>query len=349
MTLRRRVLPGTPALAGVLALGMAALTAAACAAQAPAVVQTPADYAGAPPGCAASAADRRVSAAAALASALALARPGETIVLAAGIYRGDFTVIASGRPAAPITLCGPRNAVLEGPSVQRGYVLHLDGASWWRVLGFTVDGGQKGIVTDRASHDLLSGLYVHSTGDEAIHLRSFSSDDTITHTVIRDTGLLDQFYGEGIYVGSAYQDWCAYTGCGPDASDDDQIIGNDISGTTAENIDVKEGTTGGLIAGNDFAGAGMVVSAATAWVNVKGNDWTIEDNTGTGSIGDGFRDVQVYPGWGIGNVFTGNDARVDGPGYGFYVQSSHLGVSVACDNLVSGAARGLSDIPCSSS
>jgi hypothetical protein len=290
-----------------------------------------------------------VSAATALARALALARPGETIVLAAGIYRGDFTATASGRPAAPVTLCGPRDAVLEGPSVQTGDVLHLDGASWWRVLGFTVDGGQKGIVTDHARHDLLSGLYVHSTGDEAIHLRSFSSDDTISHTVIQDTGLLNHFYGEGIYVGSAHRNWCAYSGCGPDASDDDQIISNDISETTAENIDIKEGTAGGLIAGNHFDGAGMVASAATAWVNVKGNDWTIEDNTGRGSIGDGFRDAQVYPGWGIGNVFAGNNARVDGPGYGIYVQSRHLRVSVACDNIVSGAARGPSNIACSSS
>ena len=63
--------------------------------------------------------------------------------------------------------------------------------------------------------------------------------------MVRDTGLLRQFYGEGIYVGSAHKNWCKYSDCQPDASDDDIITGNDIADTTAENIDIKEGTTGG--------------------------------------------------------------------------------------------------------
>ena len=91
----------------------------------------------------------------------------------------------------------------------------------------------------------------------------------------------------------------------------------------------------------------MIASAATSWVNVKGNDWMIKNNSGVTSVGDGFAVHQVYPGWGIGNVLVGNHARVDGPGYGFYVQSRHLDTTVACDNVAVGAASGQFDVPCS--
>lgn len=290
----------------------------------------------------------RVGSASDLRSALASARPGETIVLAPGVYQGDFQATVSGTAATPITLCGPRSAVLQGDSIRSGYTLHLDHASYWRVEGFTVQGGQKGVMTDGASYVLISGLYVHGTGDEAIHLRDFSTYDTVSRNVVRDTGLLVAFYGEGIYVGTAHKNWCKYSSCQPDASDHDVITGNDISNTTAENIDIKEGTTGGLIKGNMLDGAGMVASAATSWINVKGNRWTVEDNVGINSIGNGYSVHQVYPGWGLDNVFLNNQARVNGPGYGIYVQSQGLGTVISCGNVAQGAAGGLSNIPCSS-
>jgi len=87
-----------------------------------------------------------VSSASALSSALSSARPGEVIVLAPGVYPGDFVASASGTASAPITLCGSRNAILQGESIKSGYTFHLDHASWWRVEGFTVEGGQKGIM-----------------------------------------------------------------------------------------------------------------------------------------------------------------------------------------------------------
>jgi hypothetical protein len=54
----------------------------------------------------------------------------------------------------------------------------------------------------------------------------------------------------------------------------------------------------------------------------------------------------VYAGWGQGNVFKLNQAAVDGPGYGFYIQSASLGTVFACDNTAVGAAKGLSNSPC---
>jgi hypothetical protein len=289
---------------------------------------------------------RTVSTAQELTAALKGATPGLTIVLAPGVYAGHFKATGSGTSARPVTLCGPRSAVLDGGSVSSGYTFHLDHASWWKVEGFTVQGGQKGVVTDAADHDLIYGLDVHSVGDEGIHLRSFSSYDTVSHNVVSETGLHNTKYGEGIYIGSAHHNWCRYTACRPDGSDYDTIAGNIISATTAESIDVKEGTVGGVIAGNHFNGAGMVASAATSWVNVKGNGWKITGNTGVNSLQDGLSDHKVYAGWGMDNVFAGNHLAVNGPGYGIYVQSKHLGDKVSCDNRATGAARGLSSIAC---
>ena len=340
-------------------LAFLALAAAGCASTATPAPPThaassqPAGAPGSPPasagaaGCTAGPGSTSVSTAMQLAQALAAAHPGETIVLAPGLYQDDFVATTSGTAAAPITLCGSRSAVLEGKSIGGGYVLHLNKASWWRVEGFTVEGGQKGVVTDGVTHDLIYGLSVHTIGDEAIHLRDFSSDNTVSHNLVRDTGLHTQFYGEGIYVGTAHKNWCKYSGCQPDASNHNMIIGNNIANTTAENIDIKEGTVGGTISGNTLNGTGMVSSAATSWINVKGNGWTIENNMGINSIGDGFSVHQVYPGWGVGNIFRSNNATLSGSGYGVYVQSSDLRTLVACNNVDADAGGGISNVTCS--
>jgi hypothetical protein len=287
-----------------------------------------------------------VTSAADLTQALAAAVPGTMLLLAPGTYSGHFVAKTSGTSSEPISLCGTRDSVLDGGSTKLGYTLYLNGASWWRLIGFTVKGGQKGIVTDHVDHDLISGLYVHDIGDEGIHLRSFSTDNIVEGVTVRNTGLATVKFGEGIYVGSANKNWCKYTSCQPDASDRNVIRGNDIASTTAENIDIKEGTTAGVITGNKLSGEGMVASAATAWVNVKGNGWTVSENTGLRSLKDGFQVHRVYAGWGKGNIFRLNKAMVDGPGYGFYIQSASLLTILACDNTAVGAALGLSNAHC---
>jgi hypothetical protein len=252
----------------------------------------------------------------------------------------------SGTADAPITLCGSKDSVLDGGSIKLGYTLYLNGASWWRLIDFSVQGGQKGVVTDHATHDLISGLNVHDIGDEAIHLRSFSTDNIVEGNTVRSTGLLRAKFGEGIYVGTANSNWCKYTSCAPDNSDRNVIRNNDISQTTAENIDIKEGTTGGQIIDNMLSGDGMASGAASAWVNVKGNDWTVTGNVGRHSMKDGFQVHRVYAGWGLRNIFRSNKAEVDGPGFGFYVQFAALAAVIACDNVAIGAASGLSNTKC---
>ena len=281
-----------------------------------------------------------------LTQALKAASPGTVMVMEAGTYTGQFVATVSGTADAPITLCGGRGAIIDGGGTKSGYALYLNTVDYWRVIGFTIEGGQKGVVADHVHHSLIQNLYVHDIGDEGIHLRAFSTDNVVEGNTIRRTGLNKTFYGEGIYVGSAHSNWCKYTSCQPDQSDRNVISHNDISMTTAENIDIKEGTTGGVIEGNTLSGLGMVRSAATAWVNVKGNGWTVIGNVGQRSVKDGFQVHQVYKGWGVNDVFRSNHAEVDGPGFVFYVQSRSLAAVITCDNVAVAAGSGLSNQAC---
>lgn len=283
----------------------------------------------------------QVSTAAALKSALASARPGQVIELRDGRYIGAFTASASGTAAAPITLRGSRNAVLSTGSTASGYGLHVTGSNW-RITGISVASSAKGIVLDGSRNTVISGVDVGTIGAEAVHFRSGSSDGAILDSFIHDTGLKQPEYGEGVYLGSAKSNWTAGS---PDRSDRITVRGNRITNTSAEGVDIKEGTTGGVIAGNVFTNAGMSgANYADSWIDVKGNGYRIEGNSGLGTKLDAFQVHSVLAGWGTGNVFTGNTVQGGVPGYEVWVQSASLNTTITCAS--SGAARGLSNIPC---
>lgn len=276
--------------------------------------------------------------------------PGETIRLAAGTYSGGYTISTGGTAAAPITLTGPSNAVITGSSVDSAYGVHLE-ADYVTLRGFSVSTFQKGVVLDGAAHDTLDGLTVSNIGDEGIHLRSFSTDDVIENCDVHDTGKYNAGYGEGIYVGSAKSNWGTYSGGQPDASDRDTIENNTLGpGIAAENIDIKEGTTGGVVRGNSFNATGESgANSAVAWVDVKGNGYRVDDNTGIDAYQQGIIVEQLYAGFGCGNTFAGNSLDLgSAPGYGFDVKDQSACGSnpntVYASNSVSGGA-GVSTIP----
>ena len=289
--------------------------------------------------------NRTVSTAKELTAALAAAQPGTVIQLEPGTFVGNFVAAAVGTAESPIWLCGAPTTVLDGGKTNAGYVLHLNHSAFWHLLGFTVQNGQKGVMADAASNNIIEGLTVSVTGDEGIHLRSASTHNLVTRNSVSHTGRLKSKFGEGIYVGSAKSNWCKYSACQPDRSDDNTLSGNTISHTTAENIDIKEGTTGGTIIGNSFDGTGMVPSASDSWIDVKGNRWNISANRGVNSVEEGFETHEIVPGWGAGNRFSNNTLAMNGSGFGIQLNPS-LGNIVDCSNTVSGAAQGLSNISC---
>ncbi|MER5436336.1 hypothetical protein [Streptomyces sp. NPDC002588] len=289
----------------------------------------------------------KVSDATTLEQALAQARPGDSISLANGTYAGNFTAEVSGTAAKPIFLCGGSGAVIDGGGTDDGYAFHLDRVSYWRLVGFSVRDAQKGVMADGVVGTVIQGLTVEQIGDEAIHLRDFSSDNMVRDNTVRATGLRREKYGEGIYIGTAKSNWCTVSACDTDRSDRNVVRGNHISDTTAEAVDIKEGTSDGKLIDNTFDGSKLSGSHNNdSWVDVKGNGWLLQGNTGSHSPLDGFQTHQIVQGWGTGNTFRGNTANVDGPGYGFHLTSD--GNKVTCDNKANDAAEGLSNVACTS-
>lgn len=297
----------------------------------------------------------RVKDASSLTSALQAARPGTTITMAAGTYRGDdvrsgrseepgrFVAGVSGTASAPITLRGSRGAVLDGGGISGGYGLHLLGADHWQLDGFTVTSASKGIVLDGSSHVRINRVRVTAIGSEGVHFRAFSSDNVIQNSTVEDTGLKSPQFGEGVYLGSAVSNWPRYSGGRPDASDRNQVLDNRITGTAAENIDIKEGSTGGMIRGNFLEGSRLAgKNSADSWLDVKGNGYRIDANSGSNTLLDGFEVHEAVEGWGQGNVFENNRLAVRADGVGIWLQNSVVdaGNVIRCSNVVTGAAAG---------
>lgn len=292
-----------------------------------------------------SAPDVTVSTADQLTTALVAAKPGQVISMAAGTYVGEFATKASGSEGSPITLCGTAASIIDGDGIKGGYAFHLDGAKYWVLSGFSITNAQKGVVADGTVGSLIEGLTVHHLGDEGIHLRDFSTDNVVRGNTVYDTGNRRKKFGEGIYIGTANSNWCTVSDCKEDRSDRNVVEDNTIYDTTAENVDIKEGTSNGVLRGNSFNGSGLTGAGGDSWVDVKGNDWVIEANEGVDSTMDGFQVHDVADGWGRGNVFRDNVAKVNGPGYGFALRPEQDNV-VECSNTVSNAKEGLSNVPC---
>ena len=239
-----------------------------------------------------------VTDAAGLQRALLDARPGTTITLQDGSYHGKevkdpsgqepgrFVAAASGTAVAPIVLQGSRAAILDGGGTGGGYALHLKSANHWKLQGFTIRSAAKGIVLDRSNHNVIDGVHVTNIGDEGIHFRAFSSDNLLMNSAVDNTGVDSPNYGEGVYIGSAQSNWETHSGGEPDDSNRNQIIDNTITDTAAENIDIKEGSSDGVVRGN-YLGGDKIASknSADSWIDVKGNGYLIDSNHGVTTQG----------------------------------------------------------------
>ncbi|MGH3881563.1 MAG: hypothetical protein ACRDSK_31450 [Actinophytocola sp.] len=97
--------------------------------------------------------------AATLRTALGQVRPGDEIRTADGVYNGRFVLDVDGTAGAPITLTGSRGAVIDGGGTAGGRAVQLE-ADHWRLVGFTVTNGQKGIMALGANHTVVDGVRV---------------------------------------------------------------------------------------------------------------------------------------------------------------------------------------------
>lgn len=285
-----------------------------------------------------------VSGASALSAALESATAGEVIDLRPGSYRGNFVIATSGTASSPIHICGPRSAVLDGGTRQSGYTLHISHAAFVNVSGLSIRGGQKGVVVDASQNVTLNALDVGDVGDEGIHLRDHSSFDLVENCVVHDTGLLHPYFGEGFYVGTARHNWDHHV---PDTSNHNELRDDVSFNTTAEGVDIKEGTSYGLLDGGHFDGT--LESAVVAVINVKGTHWTIRGATVLHGPTYAIATHVITPGSGSFNVISHNVLSVSGAGPDIWFAQPISTQNVAtCDNRTTSGSPASTSVPCRS-
>jgi uncharacterized protein YjdB len=287
-----------------------------------------------------------------LANALSSAQPGDRIELADGTYASKFSISTSGTAAAPIVLCGSRRAVLAQGVLSSGNGIYLKG-SYWTFAGFSITNSQVGVAIVGGNNNVIDGLAIYEIGQAGVHMRGFSSRNVVKNSDIHDTGKYIKEYGEGIYVGSFSGKWSTESGGLPDASDDN-VISNNVIGPNigSDLVDVKEGTSGTVIENNSLDGTGQGYSKSwnDTWIIIQGNNGVLRGNRGKNAPVHGFRvtPTTAYPGlYGNNNTFENNVADVNAAGYGFKIDTGVSGNVVRCNNTVSNAASGYSNVRCS--
>jgi hypothetical protein len=252
-----------------------------------------------------------------LSSALANAQPGDQIQLAAGTYSGARL------DKDGVTICGPSTAFIKGGFGQ----LNVNDVTF---QGFSADGFQPFNFYGSKRNKLL-GLIISNVGQEAIHLRCGSSDNIIQDVTVHHTGQSVAQYGEAVYIGSDPSNVGSMCGTSSDASLRNQVLDSHFGPyVTGEDIDVKPGADGTIIAGNtsDGTGKAYIAGFAESFYTIRASNVAVTDNSATGGPKNGFWSFS-----GSGVTYHGNTLKVPSGGTGFRVDQ---GTVVGCDNSVTG-------------
>lgn len=276
-----------------------------------------------------------VSSTSELKSALSNAQAGDTIVVKPGTYTGTFSSSKNGTSSNPITITseeGSSKAVLKGSSQSSGIVLNIKG-DYWRVRKLKVTNGQKGIVLDNANNCHVYDCEVYDVGMEGIHIRDNSCNNNIDKCIVKNTGKVNQGYGEGIYVGTANSAWDTY---GKDCNNNKIKRCTLGPGITAEHIDIKEGTVGTIVEDCTMNGTGITGEHyADSFMDVKGNNAIIRNNTcnrnNNSNIKDAFQGSVQLSGWGKNNDFYGNVVNLNNS-TGYVIKLSSGATAKASNN-----------------
>ncbi len=262
-----------------------------------------------------------VSTTAELVQAALNSKAGDTIWVASGEYElsgdlctNDKFVNETGRDCGliwlgnsgtkenPIVLVGkdPANPPdIYGESVKSNYGIHVTG-DYVILKNLKIHNFSKGVVFDNSIGSILEDCEVYHTGGEIIHVRDSSQNVILNRNLIYGSGYDNPQYGEGIYIGTYHTGWASSQQSDKNAGywgsaasqhrysgydwrvDKTQITCNVVKATTAENVDVKEGTTSSLIQGNMFVGDLLnfdgTVSHDDANIDMKGTSWDVKGN-----------------------------------------------------------------------
>ncbi|KTR95167.1 hypothetical protein NS220_06760 [Microbacterium testaceum] len=289
-------------------------------------------------------------------AAIAAAQPGTTIRLADGVYGPLVVTDKHGTAEQRISICGARDAVVrpfpDTSNMVGAIGVKVEGSSFITLNGFTVQNAQKGVALASTSDSRVYALRVMNTSQGGIYAQTGSSDNLIAANQISHTGLdqgipehgiwhRDGRYGEGIYVGNSQGNDTCEPNCAPDPSDRNVIVWNTITDVTAEAIEAKEQSTGGLIYNNTVTLSSTHHAAIYSALQVKGDGYLVYGNNITSGLKYGIRSVTTQVGdrdWGYDNVFASNaitlTSAIDPAEYGFF-QNYGTANAFGCDNTLS--------------
>jgi hypothetical protein len=274
-------------------------------------------------------------------SAVSAATAGDQIRLAAGTYTlgSDLVLSRSGTAQNPITLCGPRTAVLTSRPIQpkadhlvlKGFRHNGMGTALWN------------IYSDPGSFNVYDSLELDHSYQESFHLHGSSKHNELKHLYIHDTGDGRPSNGEGIYMGSGATN--------ADRADSNWAHHNTLTNITQECFDIKEGTTGNLLEYNTMSYCGTYGSVGgDAGIALRGDSTMARYNTIRSTPRYA---MQIWPDcssgcvtYGKGNVMSANTMSGMGNDTGIQVRSGFSANKVYCDNVVPSGSTLVSGLSC---
>jgi len=302
-----------------------------------------------------------------LQAAINAAKPGDTIKLAAGTYRGKvrsaglyagFTLSGvNGTQAAPISICGTADAKInlgdasaDYASLNSGFL--VQNSSWIRLERLNIERVHAGVEMLGSTHVVMDYLKVSNTAQAGVYLSKNSSDNVVAHSTITATGKKDPRFGEGIYIGSSLGNDTCEPACAADKSDRNVIAYNTISGTTGEAIEAKEQTVDGSIYKNTIGATQGTNDITGSSLQIKGSRYVLYQNSIVSSLDQG---VRILAGkysdgatWGEGNLLTRNGisfTRTSASTMAIYGFSSN-GTVIKCSNTVTPTSAKLAPAAC---
>lgn len=302
-------------------------------------------------------------------TALALAQPGDKIILLPGTYMQDVETVRSGTATAPIQIVGAAStayanangyvapAVIKGSGdsdrmfqIRNSYIqlrdVILDGlwgdpdtmAGYREKLLFVHNdddpAGLKGIV--------IKHVLFRNAGGECLRFRYFVQNSEVAYSTFQDCGVHDfRFHagkknGEAIYIGTAFKQWADGKNptADPDQSSNNLIHHNMFYTNGNECVDIKEGASGNKVYANICSGQR---DSHSAGFSVSGNGNLYYDNVITGNTGAGIRFGSDLKGYGRANQ-AWNNQILDNQGVGFKIITGPQ--AKICGNTMSGNALG---------
>ncbi|CAM9654252.1 unnamed protein product [Discosporangium mesarthrocarpum] len=258
-----------------------------------------------------------------LSDALASAKAGDTIHLNSGYYNAGIMSTTHGTEHAPITITGPRDAVVGGvnPDTRIVTINH----SHIHLKGFTVDGKMEvkegriemyankciyvhGETTPTSTTYMghtfpssvnglvISDMSIKNCQGECIRLRYFVTHSDIQDNDVQNCGVDDFVFnnkrlegsknGEGLYIGTQRNEW--HDGENPDDRPDASsfnLVKNNIFFTHGnECVEIKEGTEHNVVEGNQCGGQR---DAGAACYASRGDHNVFRNNKGDSCEGAG--------------------------------------------------------------